>query len=292
MSANIDQSFIRQFSDNIHVLVRERGSKTRSIFPVEMAKGEYHPFERLGDLDVNEVSIRKDTTDLQDPAHSRRTAIVKRYAAHTYLDTLDKIKLLIDPTSEYARAIADAHGKNYDVDIYQAILGTAATGKDADGSQAFDTTNQQIAHGSAGLTVAKIHQALRILESNEIDIDKEPLFCFTGALGVEDLLTDSTNGVQISSFDYQPTKTMSTGTLPNFRGINFVRTQRVPDETAGTTRRAILSTRDALKVAIAEDMSVRTAERSDLNYVYQISGYMSFGAVRMEETKVVDILYQ
>ena len=292
MAATINAAFISQFSDNIHTLVRERGSKLRAIFPTEDQSGEKHFFDRIDKLQVSEVTTRKDTTSLQDPAHTRRMATLKRYAAHTYLDDLDKIKLLVDPTSEYARALADAHGDNYDVTLYNQLLGTAATGADGSGTQAFDTSNQQIAHGSAGLTVAKVHQALRILEANEIDIDREELFMTVGALGVEDLLTDSTNGVQISSFDYQNSKTMATGTLPNFRGINIVRTQRVPDETADTTYRAILFTRDAMKVAVKGMLEVKTAERADLNYLSQISAYMNFGGVRMEEKKVVDVLYQ
>jgi hypothetical protein len=292
MSATINAAFISQFSDNIHTLVRERGSKLRGIFPTVDAPGEKHFFERIDKLTVSEVTSRKDNTSLQDPAHTRRMATLKRYSSHTYLDDLDKIKLLIDPTNEYARALADAHGDNFDVTLYDQLLGTASTGADGTGTQAFDTSNNQIAHGSAGLTVAKIHQALRILENSEIDIDSEELFMCVGALGVEDLLTDTTNGVQLSSFDYQDSKTMATGRLPNFRGINIVRTQRVPDETADTTYRALLFARDAMKVAVKGMLEVKTAERADLNYLTQVSAYMNFGGVRMEEKKVVDILYQ
>lgn len=290
MAATITASFIDQFSANIHTLVREGASKTRNVFPVEMAPGEKHFFDRLDKLTVTEVATRKEETSLQDPAHTRRMATLKRYAGHTYLDDLDKIKMLLEPTSEYARALADAHADNYDVDVYNALLGTASTGRDGTGSTAFDTTNQQIAHGSAGLTVAKFNQALRILEGNEIDIDRAPLVCFMGALAVEDLLGDSSN--QFTSFDFQDNKTLATGRLPSFRGVSIIRTQRIPDETADTTYRAIMCTPDALKVAMKEDMSIKTAERPDLNYVTQISAYMSFGSVRMEEKKVVDILYQ
>jgi hypothetical protein len=292
MSATINTAFISQFSDNIHTLVREGASKLRSIFPTENQPGEKHFFDRIDKLTVSEVTTRKETTSLQDPAHSRRMATLKRYAAHTYLDDLDKIKLLVDPTSEYAKALADAHGENYDVTVYNQLLGSAATGASGAGSQAFDTSNNQIAHGSAGLTIAKIHQALRILEGNEINIDSTELFMCVGALGVEDMLTDTTNGAQLSSFDYQDSKTMASGTLPNFRGVNIVRTQRVPDETADTTYRALLFTRDAMKVAVKDQLEIKTSERADLNYLMQISAYMNFGGVRMEEKKVVDILYQ
>lgn len=290
MAATINTAFISQFSDNLHHLLEQKGSKLRSVFPVEIAKGEKHFFDRLGSFTASEVTGRLDVTNLQDPAHSRRMATVKRYEASTYLDDIDKLKMLIDPTSDYAMKLANAHGKNYDETIINALIGTASTGKDGSGSQAFDTSNNQIAHGSAGMTVAKFNQALRLLEGYEVDIDSDELFLLVGARGVEDLLGDSSNN--LTSFDYQNEKVLSTGGIPNFRGVNIIRTQRIPDETSGTTFRAILTTRDALKVAMAKDMEVKMADRPDLNFAHQISTYMMFGAVRLEENRVIDILYQ
>lgn len=290
MAATITTAFISQFSDNLHHLVEQRGSKLRPSVKVEMAKGEKHFFDRLGSFEASEITSRLETTNLIDPAHSRRMASVLRYDASTYLDDIDKLKMLVDPTSDYAIKLARAHGRKLDDVILAAMLGTAATGAAGAGSQAFDTSNQQIAHGSAGLTVAKLNQALRILEANDVDVDDVKLYLAIGALAVEDLLGDTSN--QITSFDFQDGKVLSDGKLPSFRGVNIIRTQRIPDETAATTYRGLLYTEDNMKVAMASDIEVKTAERADLNFAQQISTYMMYGAVRMEETTVVDILYQ
>lgn len=290
MTSTNDQAFINQFSDNIHMLVRERGSKLRGILPTETANGEKHFFDRIDQLTVTEITSRNTEPAAQDAVHSRRMATTARYVGRVLLDDIDKLKMLVDPTSEYAKALADGHGKNYDVDLYNAMLGSASTGKTGSGSQAFDTTNQQIAHGSAGFTVAKFNQALRILESNEVDIDTVRLYLSLGALGVEDLLADTTN--QITSFDFQDQKTLATGKMPNFRGVNIIRTQRVPDETAGTTFRGLMYTDDSTKTAISRDIEMHVDERIDLAHVQQITAYMMFGSVRMEEKKIVDVLYQ
>ena len=290
MTATINTAFISQFSDNLHSLVEQRGSKLRTSVPVEMAKGEKHFFDRLGSFEASEITSRLETTDLQDPAHSRRMASVRRYHASTYLDDIDSLKMLIDPTSDYAMKLARAHGRKLDDIVIDAMLGSAATGKDGDGTQAFDTTNQQIAHGSAGFTVAKFNQALRILESNDVDIDGETLYLAIGARAVEDLLGDTTN--QVTSFDFQEGKVLSTGKLPSFRGVNIIRTQRITDETADTTYRGLLYTAGTVKVAMNKDMEVKVAERADLNFAQQVSTYAQYGAVRMEETTVVDVLYQ
>lgn len=289
MAATINQSFISQFSDNIHLLLEQRGSQLRGIFPVEMAKGEKHFFERLGNFTASEVVGRLANTVIQDPSHSRRMATVRRYEASTSIDDIDRFKLLIDPTSDYAKKLANAHGKKFDAVLLGELVGTAATGADGSGSQPFDSNNQ-IAHGSTGLTVSKFNQALRILEANEVDMDTEELYLIVGARGIENLLGDSSN--QLTSIDFQNSKVLADGKFPSFRGVNIVRSQKIPDETADTTFRAILCTRDALKVAMAHDIMVKVGERADLNFAHQISTYMMYGAVRMEEDRVVDILYQ
>jgi hypothetical protein len=290
MVATVDTAFINQFADNLHSLVEQRGSKLRASVKVEMAKGEKHFFDRLGSFEASEITSRLQTTDLIDPAHSRRMASVARYDASTYLDDIDKLKMLIDPTNDYAIKLARAHGRKLDDIILDAMLGSAATGQTGSGSQAFDTANQQIAHGSAGFTVAKFNQALRILESNDVDIDDVRLYLAIGARAVEDLLGDSSN--QMTSFDFQGEKALASGGLPSFRGVNIIRTQRIPDETADTTYRGLLYTEDNVKVAMAQDIEVKTAERADVNFLQQVSTYMMYGAVRMEEETVVDVLYQ
>lgn len=290
MAATISSAFISQFSDNLHSLVEQKGSKARPSVRVEMAKGEKHFFDRLGSFTASEVTSRLETTSLQDPAHSRRMATVRRYAANTYLDDIDALKMLIDPTSDYALKLARAQGRKLDDVIYEAALGTAATGADGSGSQAFDTSNNQIAHGSAGLTVAKIDQALRILEEADVDIDTGDLFLHVGARGIEDLLGDTSN--KVTSFDFQGSKVYETGNFPQIRGVNVIRTQSVPDETADTTYRALLMTGEAVRVAMNKDLEVKTAERADLNHAMQVATYMQYGAVRMEEDLIVDILYQ
>lgn len=291
MTRTIDTAYINQFSDTMHHLVEQTESKLRPTVKVEMAKGEKHFFDRLGIFTASEVTSATSPITLQDAAHSRRMATVSQYAANTYLADIDKLKMLIDPSSDYALKLARAHAKNLDDVIITAALGSASTGKDGSGSQAFDTSNNQIAHGSAGFTVAKFNQALRILEVNEVDIDRARMYLAIGARAVEDLLGDSTN--QLTSFDFQDSKVLSNGGMPSFRGVNIVRTQRVTDETSGTTFRGLLYTEDTIKVAMAQDLKINISERNDLEGIpLQVATYMMHGAVRMEEETIVDVLYQ
>jgi len=282
-----NQAYITQFSGAIHDLLEQGASKLRATVGLEMAKGEKHMFERLGSFTATEVTQANAPTDPQDAAHSRRMATVRRYKAATTLDDINRLKMLIDPANDYTRKLAAAHGRTLDDVILAAMLGTASTGADGTGTQAFDTTNQQIAHGSTGLTVAKLNQALRILEANEVDLDNTRLYLAVGAHGKEDLLAEAL----ITSIDYQDGKVLATGRFPQVRGVNIVSTQRIPAHTAGSVARAILYTEDALKVAMAQDLTVKVGENFERSATPTIITFSMFGAVRMDEQQAVDILY-
>lgn len=288
MSATIDQAYINQYSDNVYHLLAQRGSKLMKTLPMETANGEKHFFERLGQFTASERVSRFQPTVLQDGAHSRRMATVAFLDAFVGIDKIDTYKMLIDPTSSYVKEMSDAFGRKVDDKIITAMLGTAATGKDGTGSQAFDTSNQQIAHGSAGFTVAKFNQALRILETNEVDLDAATLYLALGARGVEDLLGEN----NYVSFDFQEKKALASNSLPEFRGVQIVRTQRVTDETAGTTFRGLLYTNDNTKCAMSSGLSIQEDNRPDLSNTRQLGANMTFGAVRMDENTIVDVLYQ
>lgn len=285
--ANIDQNFINQFSDQLWMLLEQKQSKLLPVVERERANGEKHFFDRLGSFVANEITSRLQSTNLQDADHSRRMATVKRYEATAYLDNIDKLKMLIDPTSEYMQKLAAAHGRKIDDVIVDALLGSAATGKDGTGTAATLPAGQQIAAGGTGLTVAKFNQGLKILEANEVDMEREDIVLIAGADGVEDLLNDSSN--QFTSFDFQEGKALAGRNLPSFRGVPIIRSQRVPD--SGSDKRAILMTVGAAKMAEQQIIEMKASERADLNFAMQISTYSQFGAVRMEEERVVEISF-
>ena len=289
MASTVNVAAVNIFKDNIHVLLEQEGSKLRKHVQVEMADGEKHFFERLGSFTASEVVGRLAVTDLQDASHTRRMATLKKYQASTTLDGIDVHKMLIDPTHAYTVGLANAHGRNFDQDGFNSIIGSAATGKEGAGSQVLPA-EQKIAHDSKGLTVAKLNEALRILQGDELDIDSEPLVLFVNNFGMEDLFGDSSN--QLTSFDFQSRKPLAEGGRIMFRGIEIEHTERVPHITQDTTYRAILMTKNALKVAMAHDIEVRIDDRPDLTHIKQIATYMMFGSVRMEDKRVIEIAFQ
>ena len=100
--------------------------------------------------------------------HARRMVTMATYEYADLIDDPDKVRLLVDPTSSYARAAAMALGRSMDDVVISAATGSANTGKAGTTSTALPS-GQKIVHGSAGLTKAKLLSAKKILDANSVD---------------------------------------------------------------------------------------------------------------------------
>ena len=120
MGRTIQSNYIDQFSRMIHNLVEQKESKTRSTISVEVAQGEKHFFDRLGEMTVKQVTTVNTPVDLQDAAHSRRMATVIQYGGAVTLSDFDRLKMIIDPTSDYAQSFMWAFGRAKDDEIIAA----------------------------------------------------------------------------------------------------------------------------------------------------------------------------
>lgn len=281
MVATITQSFVQQFSSNIHDLLEQGGSKLMGVVDMEKVNGDKAFFERIGSIEVAEVVSRHADTALTDPAHSRRMLVISDYAAAVMLDKQDDIKMLIDPTNNYAKKLAAGMGRKMDDVIITAFLGTALAGTDGSTSVAF-AAGQKIAAGGTGLTFEKLLEAKKLFINNEYD---GMLWIVLGGDGLEDLLSET----EIQSIDTNTVRALVRGEIDTFMGMKFIINNRIPDN--GSDKRAIVFGEDALKLGVAHNLEVNIDNRPDKNNNKQVLVRSSFGAVRMEEERVVEISY-
>jgi len=199
------------------------------------------------------------------------------------IDDQDKVRLLVDPTSTYARAAAAAMGRAMDDVIISAALGTSLTGKDGTTSTPFDSNNT-IAVGGAGLTLSKLIEAKEILDSNDVD-PSIPRYMAVSPKQIANLLDDN----EITSADYNTVRALVKGELDTFVGFKFIMTNRLGVDGSGD-RRCFAWAMDGLKLAVGKEPTARIDERADKSYATQVYYCMSIGATRMEEAKVVEII--
>lgn len=281
MSTEITTAFVNQYKANVQLLSQQMGSKLRGSVRVEMVNGEYAFFEQIGATAAVINNTRHDDTPQIDTPHARRRVGLVNYNWADYIDREDRVRLLIDPTSPYAKNAAYAFGRSIDSVILAAALGSADTGKDGSTAVTFPP-GQIIPVGAAGLTIDKLLAARALFWTNDVD-EIIPLYIAVTGNQLEDLLKT----VQVTSSDYNTVKALVRGEIDTFLGFKFIRTNLVAN--TATDRHCVAWAEDGLLLALGMDINTKIGERPDKNYLTQVYVSMVIGATRMEESKVVQI---
>ena len=282
MSTQITTAFVNQFSSNVQMLSQQMGSLLRTAVDSESVNGEKAFFDQVGAASAVLRTSRHADTPLVETPHSRRMVTMSDYEYADLIDDQDKVRLLVDPTSTYSRAAAAAMGRAMDDVIITAALGTANTGKDGSTSTALPS-GQKIAHGSAGLTIAKLVSAKEILDAASVD-PSIPRYIVVSPKQISDLLNNTT----VTSSDFNTVKALAQGEINSFVGFQFIVSNRLNTD-SNSDRQVIAFASDGIKLAVGKEPAARIDERDDKSYSTQVYYCQSIGATRMEEEKVVEI---
>ena len=282
MSTQITTAFSQQFSANVQLLSQQTGSILRGGVEEESVTGEKAFFDQVGAAAAVKRTSRHGDTPMVETPHSRRMVTMDAYEWADLIDDADKVRMLIDPTSTYARAAAAAMGRAMDDAIIEAATGTSKTGKSG-GTSTTLPSGQQIAGGSADLTLAKLIQAKKILDSNSVDPS------ITRHIAVSpDQIEALLNTTSVTSSDFNTVKALVQGEINTFLGFQFHVSNRLAK--SGNDRTCFAWAQDGIKLAVGKDVTSRIDERADKSYSTQVYYCASFGATRMEEEKVVQII--
>ncbi len=288
MSVNITTSFVNQFKSNVTHLVQQKGSRLTRAVETESINGESAFFEQIGSTEAVDITSRHMDTPRVDTPHERRRITTSGAVWADLIDKEDKIKMLIDPKSDYAKAAVNALGRKRDDVILAAATGVAYTGKDGSTSTAFDTGMivdvQEVWPGvtaaDSGLNVAKLLAANELLMAQDVDPDEEK-FAVLNARQVKSLLTDE----RVSNHDYNTLKPLVSGTITNYAGFTLIPSQRITQD-SNSDDIVPFWCKSGMKLGIGCDIEVKMSERSDKNYSMQVWARQNIGATRMEEEKV------
>ena len=279
MSTQITVAFVQQYKSNVLLLSQQKGSRYRSRVRSEMVTGKTAFFERIGSVSMVAATSRHDDTPQIDTPHSRRKVDLATYRWADLIDNADKVRMLIDPQSQYALVAAYAAGRQMDSIVLSAANGTAYSGETGATTVALPSA-QKVAAASAGMTIAKLISAKQILDEGDVDPD-QPRTIAIRPDGVADLLGTT----QVTSSDYNTVKALVAGQIDTFMGFKFVVSNLVP------SGKALVWSQNAIALAIGAEPNVRISERDDKNYSTQVFVEMTLGATRVEDAGVVEISY-
>ena len=283
MSTEITKAFVEQYSSNIQMLSQQKGSLLRDKVRLESVTGKNAFFDQIGSVTATVRSSRHSNTPQADTPHSRRRVSLVDYEFADLVDDLDKVRMLVDPTSSYAQAAAYAMGRAMDDAIIAAATGSSDTGV-AGGTAVALPAGQKIAEaGTAGLTIAKLRQAKEIIDLADVDPSLKR-YIIVSPKQISDLLGTT----EVTSSDFNTVKALASGDVNTFLGFDFCVTNRL---TIGSSKRKCIAfVQDGIALAMGKDSTARIDERSDKGYATQVYYSAAFGSTRMEEAKVVEIL--
>jgi len=286
MSNQVTTAFVQQYSNNVQMLSQQMGSRLREAVDVESITGKNAYFDQVGSTTAQIRTSRHANTPQIDTPHSRRRVSLADYEWADLIDDADKVRMLIDPTSSYAKAAAAAMGRSMDDVIITALGGTAYSGETGGTSVALPSTQKfATSNQSDGLTVAKLLDAKKKMDLADVD-PSIPRYIVCGATQISDLL----NTTEVKSSDFNTVKALAQGQVDSFLGFKFIMSNRLSFDASNTDDRLVFAfTKDAIKLAIGKDVTARISERDDKSYSTQVYYCMSIGATRMEEEKVVQI---
>lgn len=280
--ADTDVARVQQYKSNVTLQFQQEGSVLRSHFREEPVNAKIVYFELIAPTKAIKRTVRHGLTPQTPSVHSRRGCIMEDYEWNDYVDDQDKIRMLINPESSYARNGAYALGRTVDSIGYTALRGTALTGETGSGTQALPS-GQKIAHGSVGFTLEKILTSHRMLGRAKVPARDRTMIIEPYA--VEDLLQLP----EITSADYATVKALATGEINSFMGFTWVNYMDM--EAESSVFYAVAFHKDSAGLAIGEDIMTRIDELPERGYTTQVYLRGTFGGVRIQDTGVVEIAY-
>jgi hypothetical protein len=304
MSFEITTNFVQQFRSNMAMLAQQRQSRFRNAVIFESVKGQTAWYDQVGTSEAQDMITRQGDTPLANTPHRRRRIDLGPRNWADLIDNVDKVRMLADPTSTYARAGNAAMNRKIDAVIANAFFATANTGGDGTTTVPFPSGNQIAVNswaygtgsGNTGLTISKLIEAKVLLMGNEAvddydDQEVDDLYLGVTAKQIGNLLatTEATSKDFNFELDSATKQGLVSGKIKRFMGFNLIRYEKLPVDGSGYTRCPVWQ-KEGMYLGIAEDLTVaRITERADKNHATQVYYEMVMGAARVEEARVAEI---
>lgn len=288
MSDQVNVAFVQQYKTNVELLLQQMGSRLRRAVTTDTYTGKAgKSVEQVGPVNAVKRTTRHGDTPLVSTPHDARWVFPVDYEWADLIDDQDKVRMLIDPQSPYARNGANALGRAIDNEIIAAFFATAYVGEDGTGTVTHnaENSNNQVAVGGAGLTVAKLREAKKYLMAADVDVDNDELFVAITAEQHDDLL----NETQAINLDYTNKPALVDGRITAFMGFNFIHTELLVED-ATPDRRVPCWAKSGMHLGVWNDITTRIEERADKSFSTQVYVKGTFGATRLEGEKVVEII--
>lgn len=293
MSQNVTTNFVQQYTTNVQLLSQQKGSRLRNSVTIGQYVGKQGvPVEQFAASVANKRTTRYPALTPADVGSDRRWVFPSDYDWNDLIDSIDKLRLLIDPQSSYVQVGTAAMNRAMDDEIIAAFFGTAKTGVDGSTSVTFPSSQQvsasEGASAATGLNVEKLKAGIQILLANEAwdPSGGDRITAVISAKQNRNLMDE----VQVINADYNGEKaTVNDGFVMSWGKVDFIHSERLPANGSSQTR-VPMYVKSGMHLGMWQDLSADVSQRKDLaGLPYQVYLYGTFGGTRIEEKKVVEL---
>jgi len=286
VSQQITESFTQQYKQTIEMLLQTMGSKLSGA----VMTGSYtgiggRPVNQIGPVVARRLETRHADTQYSDTPQVSRWVEPFDYVWADLVDNADKLRTIIDPTDAYAQNGALALGRAKDSEIVGSFFGSAKLGANGTGTpETFDTTNFQVAEGGVALTVDKLKTAHQKLMSAKNDMNRDQFYLCVNGKQHAALLRDT----QAINRDYVGAPVIVEGMITKIMGFNLIHLEELL--TTGSDVRLPCWAKSGVHLGTWNDIETKIEQLPTKNYSTQVFLRGSFGATRLQQGKVVEIL--
>lgn len=283
MSATITQAFVQQFDDLIRLQAQQKDSRL-GMAAVDRGNitGESFTANRLAPADDTPANTtRHGDTQWSEITHSTRVALMQDFYQALPVDRADRPKLLADPNSAYSASLLASWNRRKDRLHYGALLGNSQA---KDGSLIALPAGQKIVAGGTAFTKSKLIAARAIFRAREADSNNgEEL----NIIYTSDMLTSILSDTTLTSHDYLAVKMLQEGDVTGkWMGFNWIPYEAITN--SGGTKSTAAWCNSAIHKGTGF-VEGKVQIRGDKKDTWQTSMAASYGVVRVEEEKVVQI---
>ena len=282
MSNLITTAFVRMYTDKVELKFQQKAHEFAGTYRSKQSTAEKDFFEYLGATAAYQKTTRHGDTQYVDSQHERRFGTKKDWAWADLIDKEDRVRMLIEPQSEYTENAVAAINREDDEQMVIAFDAAVSTGKDGDGTETYDTTNLQIANGSAGCTVGKLQTMKLTMDTNEVP--KDGRVFAVSPTGVQDLLEDA----KITSSDFNTVRALVMGDVNTYMGYRFIQSNRLTD--AGSSIRECWGWHPSCMGKLeGTGITVNIDRLPTKHYATQVYVSKCFGYVRLQQNGVIQL---
>ncbi len=291
--AEVAKLYTRVYSRSIHVLGQQMEAVTTGTTETDSIESKEKWYDRAGKKKLVKKQGRVQDIPVTETPFTRRRATASRYHVRELVDEEEKLQVLNDPHNVMAQNGVYAGRRHEDKVKIDALLGSVYQDEDNPTAVALPS-GQVIAHGSAGFTMAKLRQGLKILKKAH-QIGPRGMPSLVTVLWTAEQEEEFMALEEVKNADYAEKKVNEDGFLEKFMGCNFRRVEDEEDNDDGRMLPKTGNIRDCIMyLPHALTYVTRKPLYGSVDWLpekesFQIVTGISDGAMRKEDEAVVKI---